>query len=170
MHRLSISLWLAVALLLCGGPLRAEDYRLGAQVIPDDCKGEASFFDLVKWPSEPKGFKEKDAPHWDIAKLSPYIAPEGIDFTDVNQVWEGHIARDKILGQLKARHGPAFSTLAHLSSLYSIPYKQYCKLNFEKTDDGAVVVDMAGGYRVTFRRAGTQPLITRCEYLKVEGE
>ena len=170
MRPLSTSLSLAAALLLCGDFSSAEDYRLDVQVFQMTLKPKPLFFDLVKWPREPKGFNEKEAPHWDMAKLSPYIAPEGIDFTDVNHFFEGHIARTKILRQLKARHGLAFTTFTHLSSTYSIPYKQYCKLNFQKTDSGTVVVNLAGGYRVTFRREGAQPLITRWEYLKEEAE
>lgn len=148
----------------------SEDYRIHSRSIPKGLEGEAEFFELIKWPHEPTGgFDTADAPVWNIANLAKYIPAEGIEFIDANHALEGHVSRLKILNGLKNRKGEVFKAFAHLSHIYSIPYKQYSELRFARTAGGATVVSMADWYTLTFKRVGSQPVIVRWEYAQLEG-
>ena len=152
-------------------PVAAAEYRIDRRTIPRGFEGEAAFFERVKWPKEPTGtFQETQAPAWDLKALARYIPPEGIEFADVNHRFEGRVAREAILRSLKERRGAAFTAFAHLSHIYSIPYKQYSDLQFTKRVDGQTVVQMADWYTLTFRRAGSQPIIVRWAYTQLEGD
>src|SRR5206468_1565538 len=146
-----------------------EDYRIHARVVQKGFAGEAAFFELVKWPSEPSGeFDATKAPSWDLKKLSKYVSADGIEFVDVNHVFEGHLGRKEILRGLKDRKGKVFQAFAHLSHIYSIPYKQYSELQFAKIPSGDIVVEMAGWYTLTFRHVDSQPVVVRWEYTQLE--
>jgi hypothetical protein len=46
------------------------------------------------------------------------------------------VSKDQIKAQLSKRKGDVFVSFAHLSHIYSIPYKQYSELYFEEIDNG----------------------------------
>jgi hypothetical protein len=110
------------------------------------------------------------APHWDLVKLSEYIPAGGINFSDVNHRFEGLRSREEILRSLDQRKGEALTAFAHLSSLYSIPYKQYSEMMFSRLSDGTTSAKMAHRYVITFRAIGTHCQVARWQYSELEGD
>jgi len=149
----------------------AEDFRIYNRVVPAGFECEAGFFEFLKWPSRPRGpFDASRAPHWDLGKLSEYIPADGITFSDVNHRLEGHRSREEILRSLTRREGETFTAFAHLSSLYSIPYKQYSEMNFHRISDGMDNAKMGNWYVISFRTVGTNCQVAHWEYSELEGE
>jgi hypothetical protein len=148
----------------------AEDYRIHSRSVPAGFEGEAAFFELVKWPEEPSGvFDAERAPSWNIEEIGRYIPVQGIEFVDVNHSFQGQIRRDAIIRSLKQRKGQPFRAFAHLSHIYSIPYKQYSELTF-KREGSVAVVRMSDWYTLSFQHGGERPQIVRWEYTQLEGD
>ncbi|MFZ2162919.1 MAG: hypothetical protein WAW02_11935 [Sideroxyarcus sp.] len=147
-----------------------ESYEIKERVTPSGFEAEATFFEFVKWPGGFEGvLVTSKAPHWNLDMLAKYIPSEGITFEDVNYLEAVHISRDKILRSLKARKGYPFKTFASLSYVYSIPYKQYSSLSFEKQGESSVV-KMANKYVFTFRHTSKGIELVRCANIENEGE
>jgi hypothetical protein len=147
-----------------------EDYRIHSRTVPSGFEAEAAFLELLKWPKEPVGvFDANKAPKWNVENISNYISDQGVDFSDVNHFFEGHVSKSEIIDQLKERQGKVFRAFAHLSHIYSIPFKQYSELAFEKADHQTAVT-MATCYKLTFESVGGSPKIVRWEYTMLEGE
>ena len=91
------------------------------------------------------------------------------EYADVNHAIEGHISAKQIQGALETRNGKAFRAFAHLSHIYSIPYKQYSELTFQNKND-SVVVSVSNWYRLTFDHTGAHPVISKWEYIQLENE
>ena len=151
-------------------PVCAADYRIHARDVPPGFEREAAFFELVKWGSEPEGgFDEKMAPVWNLDELGTFVPDGGIEFVDVNHSFEGRVQKAQILQSLRQRQGQPFTAFAHLSHIYSIPYKQYSELTF-KREGPLSVVQMAGWYLLTFKNDGKQLHIVRWEYTQFESD
>jgi hypothetical protein len=161
----------AVAMTARAHASSADDFRIYDRIVPDGFECEAGFFELLKWPTRPlRAFDASQAPHWDLVKLSEYIPAGGIRFSDVNHSFEGLRSREEILRSLEQRKGEAFTAFAHLSSLYSIPYKQYSELQFSRLSDGTIGAKMAHWYVITFRAGDTNCQVARWEYSELEGD
>lgn len=159
-----------VALLMTYATVADDDYRIHGRAVPSGHESEASFFELVKLPAEPAGaFDVFRAPYWDLAKVSEYIDANGIDFTDLNHHLDGRKTKNEILSSLRQRKGPVFQAFAHLSHVYSIPYKQYSELSFARSGNLSVVT-MAGWYKLTFQVDNGTARIIRWEYVRLEGD
>jgi hypothetical protein len=151
--------------------IASADSRVDHRAIPRGFEREAQFFERLKGPHRPGArFTPSDAPAWDLAIVRRYVAPEGIEFIDVNHRLEGRVTRADILRSLRERRGPPFTAFAHLSHISSIPSPQYSTLRFARRADGQTTVQVADWYTLTFRRAGAQPLIVRWEYRQLEGD
>jgi len=151
--------------------IAAEDYRIKERLVPKGFEHEASFFELLKMPKEPNvAFDAGHAPLWNLAELDKYLPKEGIEFLDINHAFEGRIDRKRITRELKDRSGEVFQAFAHLSSIYSLPYKQYSELHFSKRSADTSVVEIADWYKIMFKRVGTQVIIIRWEYMQLEGD
>jgi hypothetical protein len=148
-----------------------ETFQIEKRVTPKGFESEARFLELLKNPdSSLREFKVQNAPHWDVSALAEYISEGGLDFTDVNGRTNFHAGRGAILASLQARQGKAFAVFSHLSSIYSIPFKQYSELHFSSTAIDKSVVDVSTWYRLTFKRASNGSKLMRIDYLVLEGE
>lgn len=154
-----------------GVVLLYNEHQIYFRSFPHAYESEAAFFQLMQWPQPPDSmFNPTEAPHWDIGKIEKFIPPEGIEFFDVNGHTMGKASRKEILQNLKARNGKWFAAFAHLSHIYSIPYKQYSELSFSTDQKEQVLVNIASWYTLTFRKNGEQPVIVRWEYKQIEGD
>jgi hypothetical protein len=159
---------IAVTVLLATVIAFAQDFRIHKRDIPTEYKDVLRFFEVIQNPVEPHdAFSAKDAPRWDVSQLMRFVSRNGIRFTDVNHEIEGRISAKQIQNALDMRKGKAFRAFAHLSHIYSIPYKQYSELNFQSSKD-SVVVSVSHWYRLTFDRSGAHPVISKWEYLNLE--
>ncbi len=148
-----------------------NENRIYFRSFPSGYESEAAFFKLLKWPEPPEGsFDPAAAPHWDLDKLKKFLPADGIRFSDVNHRMEGTASREQILQSLENRKGNLFDSFAHLSHIYSIPYKQYSELSFRTDSKGRIVVDVAGWYTLTFVRNGKQSVVVKWEYNQLESE
>jgi hypothetical protein len=152
---------LAVLAMALAWKANAVDYRIHSRDVPAGFEKEAAFFELVKWPSEPNDvFDAKGAPVWNLNELGKYVPDDGIEFVDVNHSFEGRVKRPEILRSLKQRQGQPFTAFAHMSHIYSIPYKQYSELAFAREGQMSVV-KMADWYLLTFKSKGKQLQLVR---------
>jgi len=158
---------------MCWAPsaVCAESFQIENRVTPKGYESEARFLELLRNPDPSlREFKAQDAPHWNISALAEYISVSGLDFTDVNGPTNTHADHNAILASLRERQGKAFAVFSHLSSIYSIPFKQYSELQFSSTAKDASVVDVSTWYRLTFKRASNGSKLMRIDYLVLEGE
>ena len=156
--------------LVCSHVLADSEYRIRQRVIPSEHQKAYQFFELLKWPNEPVGaFNANSAPAWDISKVLSYISPDGITFSDVNHRMEGHISKEQIKDDLTRRDGQVFVSFAHLSHIYSIPYKQYSELRFV-TVDGGVKVNVGNWYTITFVYEDEKAYAVNWSYEQLEVE
>jgi hypothetical protein len=162
---------LAVFASLSGAVRASDDFAIHKRVVPPGRECEASFFETLKFAHPPEGsFSAVAAPHWDLTRVGEFIAPEGVSFSDVNHGYGGIVDRKSILAQLGKREGRIFAAFAHMSHIYSIPYRQYSELHFASASNGKVVVDMAGWYAITFRESSSGCKVVKWEYRMREGE
>jgi hypothetical protein len=164
--------FLLAALLLSLRVSGGESYRITDRVIPTGFAQEVHFLEILKSPEEPRAaYDANKGPRWNLPPMAPYISSLGIEFTDVNHARQGHVSRSDILRQLATRRGLAFDVFAHLSHIYSIPYKQYSELRFSSRDRfGGSVVGVASWYRLTFALENGRSVITKIDYQMLEGE
>ena len=172
--RASLRLAVLILGLLLFPPLNAtqpESFRIGRRDVPVGFEGEARFLELLKNPNPTvRAFRADDAPNWDLASLGTYISEDGVEFTDVNGSRRRHASKQQVLNSLREREGDAFLVFSHLSSIYSIPYKQYSELHFSSPTPDKSLVDMADWYRLTFKRTAGGPRLLEVDYLMLEGE
>jgi hypothetical protein len=148
-----------------------EDPRIYRRSIPSRFEREVHFFEMLKWPKEPTGvFDARQTPSWNVNELFAYLPMDGIEFADVNHRLEGHVNRARIMQELTLRKGKVFVAFAHLSSIYTIPYKQYSELHFSQPATDTTVIEMARWYKLSFKRVGENAVITRWEYVQLEDE
>ena len=148
----------------------STNYRIHERDIPPEHEKAFEFLELIKWPQEPKdGFNAMNAPSWDLSKLMYYISRNGITFSDVNSRLVGSFSKDQIKAQLSERKGDIFQSFAHLSHIYSIPYKQYSELHFEGVKNG-VIINIGGWYRLTFQYVDGNPYLIKLDYEELEGD
>jgi len=160
----------AFVLVLASVATFAQGYRIQERNISPEHKDIFRFFEAIQNPVEPRdAFSAKNAPRWDVARLMQFVPSNGISFADVNHAIEGHISAKQIQGALETRNGKAFRAFAHLSHIYSIPYKQYSELTFQNKND-SVVVSVSNWYRLTFDHIGAHPVISKWEYIQLENE
>jgi hypothetical protein len=151
--------------------VRAENFYIENRVTPNGFECEARFLELLRnSDSSLREFKVENAPHWDLSALAEYFSESGLDLTDVNGPTHSHAEVGSILASLRARKGKVFAAFSHLSSIYSIPYKQYSELHFSSTTQDTSVVDVSTWYRLTFKRTSNGPKLIRLDYLVLEGE
>jgi hypothetical protein len=145
-------------------------YRVTTRNVPPEFTQAFEFLEFIKFPNEPKGvFNPQAAPHWNASKFMIFIAANGVTFSDVNRDTPFHGSRTQIQASLMSRRGEIFSMFSHLAMIYSIPYKQYSELSFEKTNN-EFVVNVGDSYRLTFMSEGASLRLTKCDYLMVEGD
>lgn len=156
--------------LTTGNIFALSDNRIQQRIVPTPYERGYDFLELIKRPNEPTGvFNAADAPNWDVPKAMSYISRHGITFTDVNGRLEGHMPKTEVEKQLRGRKGDIFSSFSHLSHIYSIPYKQYSELRFEKTDGGFIIY-ISDWYCITFVYENGIPYLTRWAYLQLQGD
>jgi hypothetical protein len=172
--RLSRQLLLGIGLCLIGSVVVtratcAESFLIESRITPKGFESEAQFLELLKNPHpSQREFRAEDAPAWDVPSLAAYVSEEGIDFTDANGPTHSHASKDAILSSLRARKGPVFRVFSHLSSIYSIPYRQYSELRFASATPESSVVDVSTWYRLSFKRTPSGPMLVRIDYLVIE--
>jgi hypothetical protein len=160
----------SIALILASATVVAQDFHIHKREIPQEYGDVYRFFETIQNPVEPRdAFSAKDAPRWDVPQLMQFVSPNGIRFTDVNHELEGRISAKQIQNALETRKGKVFRAFSHLSHIYSVPYKQYSELTFQSSKD-SVVVSVSHWYRLTFDRKGKRPVISKWEYVQLEGE
>lgn len=148
----------------------ASEYRINSRIVPPQHQKAFEFFELIKFPVKPKGmFKSSNAPKWNIEKIMGYISDEGIIFKDVNNRMVGSKSKNQIKESLSNRTGDIFNSFAHLSHIYSIPYKQYSELKFTDLKNG-VKIDVAQWYSLTFKYQKGEVTIINWDYNQIEGD
>jgi hypothetical protein len=156
-------------------PLAAKDnnseYLIKERQIPQEYIDTYNFLELLKNTKQPIGaFNPIEAPKWDINKVMEYISKDSVTFVDPNYdkitIKTTYLNIEKAL---KVRKGKIFEKFAHLSHIYSIPYKQYSELKFVKTGN-SVIVYLAGWYKLEFINNESRYKLIKCEYLQIEGD
>lgn len=143
-------------------------YRVTTRSVPPEFTQAYEFMEFIKFPKEPTGvFNPGTAPHWDVAKFMTFLSTGGVVFHNVNGQKSFRGSPTQIKAALVNRRGEIFSMFAHLAMTYSIPYKQYSELIFEKTNN-EFVVRVSDLYSLTFVSEGGRLRLTKCDYLMVE--
>lgn len=145
-------------------------YRVTTRSAPPEFLQAFEFLEFIKFPKEPKGVSNPQAaPHWDVPKFMTFISANGVAFSDVNREKPFQGSPTQIKASLIGRRGEIFSMFSHLAMTYSIPYKQYSELDFEKTGN-AFIVNVSDWYRLTFVSEGNRLRLVKCDYLMTEGD
>lgn len=129
-----------------------------------------AFLDLIKLPSEPSGrFDPANAPHWNIDRFMSFMSEQGVVLTDVNDSSHRTVSANQLRSELISRKGEAFKTFAHLAHIYSMPYRQYSEVSYQKVSHGSVLA-LSYGYTLTFALENGQQRLVRCDLTASEGE
>lgn len=157
-------------LLVVTLPGDCSEYIIKERNVPEQYQDEFEFLELIKWPQEPDGaFDASKAPRWNLTEVMAHISQDGVNFTDANGIAVGHVSKAEILEQLDKRDGQVFRSFAHLSHIYSIPYKQYSELSF-KDAGNETIVDIGGWYRLVFKAVDGLTFLAGVDYLTLEGD
>ena len=123
------------------------------------------------------GFDPNQSRPYDGEKMKGFLWPSRVTFTDVNGPSEVHLTPAQIARQLEARQGPAFRALAHVGSIYALPYLQYSMIWFDEHSAGRLVVyigwrfdGLASHYRLTFGDIDGEWKLGRVDYRNLEGQ
>ena len=147
-----------------------NSYKITSRTVPDDFRQAYEFLEFIKFPKEPEGgFEAQEAPRWDLSRFMSFISAEGVIFSDVNGGISGRRSPAQIRSALTQRKGAVFKVFAHLAHIYSIPYKQYSELTFQKKDK-SFIVNISDWYSLTFASEGDHLRLIKCDYLEQEGD
>lgn len=145
-------------------------YRVFTRAVPPDFTQAFDFLEFIKFPTEPKGvFSAQSAPHWNTSRFMTFVSANGVTFSDVNKEKSFQASSSQIETALVKRRGDIFTTLSHLAMTYSIPYRQYSELTFDR-DNEEFIVSLADWYRLAFVSEGGRLRLKKCDYLMVEGD
>jgi len=143
--------------------------KITKRVTPAEFSEPQGFLDSIKHSSEPKGgFDPSKAPRWNTDRFMSFISDQGVVLTDVNDSSNRKVSPGQLRSELTSRKGEAFKTFAHLAHIYSIPYKQYSEVSYQKTDHGAVL-NLSYGYKLTFTIEAGKYRLTQCDFTASEG-
>jgi hypothetical protein len=146
-----------------------SQYRISHRTVPPEFVGGYQFLEFIKYSKEPEGaFQAKLAPHWNAKKMLKCISDSGITYNDVNDSQALSFTVKDIFRQIKQRRGRAFEIFAHLSYIYSTPYKQYSQLSFRR-ESQFYIIEMPW-YRLKFNDMYGQFRLREIDYLELEGE
>jgi len=146
-------------------------HYISKREVPPEFDQAFKFLEFIKAPgnSTSGAFEPNNAPKWDVKKFMSYISSHGVRFTDVNDNSKRQESHQTLQSEISQRKGKTFRTFAHLSHIYSIPYKHYSGLTFEKRDAN-FVVNVSDWYRLSFISEKGSLVLAKCEYLQSEGE
>jgi hypothetical protein len=148
---------------------QAPNNMITERIIPAEYQEPYRFLETIKWDSLGHGgYQEKNAPFWNVDSVAAYLSSSGVNCIDPNLNFDMNLPKDTIANQLRNRTGMGFNVIAHLSFIYSIPYKQYSELSFETTTSVSVVVHIANIYKLTFIKVRSHYYLSACEYLVIE--
>lgn len=148
-----------------------ENSFISKREIPVEYKSIYNFLESLKWPKkyENAGYHLENTPIWNVKILMGQISEGGVLFIDPNTNLNKRITREDIENQINSRKGNAFKMISHMTSIYSIPYKQYSELKFKKLSND-VKVSIGYDYELTFKYIDNVYRLTKCEYLALEGD
>jgi hypothetical protein len=145
-------------------------YKISNRSIPENFRDVYAFLEFIKYPKEPDDvFNAQEAPYWDISRFMSFISKNGVLFSDVNGRLSGLKSPAQIRNAISNRKGRIFTAFAHLAHIYSVPYKQYSELGFEKKDKD-FIVHLSDWYQLTFKLEGKRLRMTKCNYLTLESD
>jgi len=122
---------------------------------------EHGFLTLIKSPNpSPRKFEPENAPHWDIAKLTPWLSNDGISFTGPGDSKVKRYSVQQVTAGLSSRKGDIFRTLAQISFLLSHTRKQYSEIKIEARGQEQVV-HIATFYELTFKQYSGTLMLTQ---------
>jgi hypothetical protein len=167
--KLPYLLLIVFAMLTLAAKDNESEYLIKERQIPQEYIDTYDFLELLKISKQPIGaFNPIEAPRWDVNKVMEYISKDSVIFVDPN--YDEITVKTTYLNIEKAltvRKGKIFNTFAHLSHIYSIPYKHYSELKFFKTGN-SVIVYLAGWYKLEFINNEGRYKLIKCEYLQRE--
>lgn len=148
------------------------DALLRERVVKPEYKPIVEFLQLLKngEDADTFGFEEKKGGKWDLEKLLLFVSIKGIAFSDVNSRPRNRQSTFAQLSRsLAGKKDDVWRQFVHLGHIYKQPYPQYSTLKFTEQLN-RVVVEMTGGYRLTFSREDSSLKLSKLEYLQLEGD
>ena len=127
------------------------------------------FLDLLKasYNPKPSGFQIKEALPLDTGAVLGFISPKGVRFQDANDRSDVLVPLRVLQRDLRARRGRYYLAMVHLGHIYGQPYPQYSSLKCREKD-GALRVDVAAWYSVTFTKDQDSVQVRGIHYLQIE--
>ncbi|MFH2141070.1 MAG: hypothetical protein ABIJ97_01510 [Bacteroidota bacterium] len=140
-------------------------YKITERNIPEQYKDIYDLLETLKCDSNNlRGYEKEN----ELKAFIRCLSEEGVFFIDPNDEFNKIVSTEQIESELKAKEGKTYDLISHLTSIYSIPYKQYSELKFSETTQNEIVVNIGYMFELIFEAYENKHFLKSCEYLKLE--